>query len=138
MKLSQKGQSMIEFSVIFPFFMFMIMCLAYFGLAFADYLQLNSIASNSAREAIAVDKTKFGDIKEKYYKQSLISNIYKWGDASSKFDITFDEGNKNVIVKIEAPLDTDEKGLLKTIDRLTNFNNNGAFDIKIEYTMYKE
>ncbi|MBO6202392.1 MAG: pilus assembly protein, partial [Selenomonas sp.] len=44
MKLMQKGQSMVEFAVIFPFFMFLIMSLAYFGLAFADYLQLNNIA----------------------------------------------------------------------------------------------
>ncbi|MCR5757217.1 MAG: pilus assembly protein [Selenomonas sp.] len=157
MKLMQKGQSMVEFAVIFPFFMFLIMSLAYFGLAFADYLQLNNIARSSAREALnytnisAEDnkkksngqlnnelKSNYNKVKEKYSKQKLISDMYSWGDKSSKYDITYDKSNENVTVTIKAPLNKDTNSLPAIMDRLANSNvsDSGTFDINIKYTMY--
>ncbi|WP_303670228.1 TadE/TadG family type IV pilus assembly protein [Selenomonas ruminantium] len=155
MKLMQKGQSMVEFAVIFPFFMFLIMSLTYFGLAFADYLQLNNIARSSAREALNYtniteadakskdDKTlnkslqkNYNKIIEKYSKQKLISDMYNWGDKSSQFDITYK--NENVTVTIKAPLKKDTNSLPAIMDRLANSNvsDSGTFDINIKYTMY--
>ncbi len=157
MKLMQKGQSMVEFAVIFPFFMFLIMSLTYFGLAFADYLQLNNIARSSAREAInytnitAEDNSKksnsqlnkelkesYNKVKEKYRKQELISDMYSWGDNSSQYDIVYDKGNENVTVTIKAPLNKSKDSLPAIMDRLTNssVSDSGTFDINIKYTMY--
>lgn len=157
MKLMQKGQSMVEFAVIFPFFMFLIMSLAYFGLAFADYLQLNNIARSSAREALnytnisAEDnkkksngqlnnelKSNYNKVKAKYSKQKLISDLYSWGDKSSKYDIAYDKSNENVTVTIKAPLNKNTDSLPAIIDRLTNssVSDSGTFDINIKYTMY--
>lgn len=157
MKLMQKGQSMVEFAVIFPFFMFLIMSLAYFGLAFADYLQLNNIARSSAREALnytnisATDNdTKTNDqlnkalevnydkVKAKYSGQKLISDMYSWGDSSSQYDIDYDKYNQNVTVTIKAPLNKKNDSLPAIMDRLTNskISDSGTFDINIKYTMY--
>lgn len=150
MKLMQKGQSMVEFAVIFPFFIFLIMALAYFGLAFADFLYLNNIARSSAREAIVctnveseaqksndeinrILKPKYDKIKVNYEKNGLISDIYKW----TYYDIRYDKNTKNVIVKIKATLNTDDDSLPSIMDRLLNVNSSDAFDINIEYTMYK-
>lgn len=147
MKLSQKGQSMIEFSVIFPFFMLLIMTLAYFGLAFADYLQLNNIARSSAREAVMSvnvdndnEKTlKLNAIKQKYYEQGLLSQMYIWDANHGQFNIDYDEDKKNFTVTIEAPLNRAPDSLSGIIDRLANqkISESGALNIKIEYTMYK-
>ena len=102
MKLMQKGQSMVEFSVIFPFFLFLVLAVAYFSFAFADYLQLTYIARDSAREAAIVsvsskdknNKTrsekakqqareeKYQEICNKYKKSGLISDVYTMGDFS--------------------------------------------------------
>ena len=157
MKLMQKGQSMVEFAVIFPFFMFLIMSLAYFGLAFADYLQLNNIARSSAREALNYTnittednknksndqlnndlKTNYNKVKAKYSEQKLLSDMYSWGDSSSQYDITYDKNNENVTVTIKAPLNKDTDSLPAIMDRLTNskISDSGTFDINIKYTMY--
>lgn len=157
MKLMQKGQSMVEFAVIFPFFMFLIMSFAYFCLAFADYLQLNSIARSSAREALnytnitAEDNSKknnnqlnndlkanYKKVKTKYSEKKLISDMYSWGDNSSQYDITYDKNNENVTVTIKAPLNKKSDSLPAILDRLTNsrISKSGTFDINIKYTMY--
>lgn len=136
MKLMQKGQSMVEFAVIFPFFMFLIMSIAYFGLAFADFLQLNNIARSSAREALNYTNTKdYYKIKAKYSQQKLLSDMYSWGDES-QIDINYKD--ENVTVTIEAPLNKDTDSLPAIMDRLMNRNvsNSGTFDINIQYTMY--
>jgi len=160
MKLMQKGQSMVEFSVIFPFFLFLVLAVAYFSFAFADYLQLTYIARDSAREAAIVsvsskdknNKTrsekakqqareeKYQEICNKYKKSGLLSDVYTMGD----FSITAKDDD--VLVKINAPLN--EKSVLgNTINTLLNFfakenekdnNKVRAFDIDIQYKMYNE
>ncbi|WP_187620287.1 TadE family protein [Selenomonas ruminis] len=159
MKLMQKGQSMVEFSVIFPFFLFLVLAVAYFSFAFADYLQLTYIARDSAREAAIVSvssqvnnktrtenekqqarEAKYKEICNKYKKDSLISDVYTMGD----FKIT--SKDDDVLVKINAPLN--EKSVLgNTINTLWNFfakenekdnNKVRAFDINIQYKMYNE
>ncbi len=136
MKLMQKGQSMVEFAVIFPFFMFLIMSLAYFGLAFADFLQLNNIARSSAREALNYTDIKdYNKIKDKYSKQELISDMYNWGDKSQ---IDIDYNSENITVTITAPLNKNTNSLPAIMDRLMNrgISDSGTFDINIKYTMY--
>ena len=159
MKLMQKGQSMVEFSVIFPFFLFLVLAVAYFSFAFADYLQLTYIARDSAREAAIVsvpskvnNKTrtenekqqareeKYQEICNKYKKSGLISDVYTMGD----FTIT--AKSDDVVVNINAPLN-DNSVLGRTINELLNFfpaenknekNRVKAFDINIQYKMYNE
>ena len=159
MKLMQKGQSMVEFSVIFPFFLFLVLAVAYFSFAFADYLQLTYIARDSAREAAIVSvpsqvnnktqtekqkqqarEAKYKEICNKYKKDSLISDVYTMGD----FKIT--SKDDDVLVSINAPLN-EHSVLGNTINTLLNFfakeneNDNNkvkAFDINIQYKMYNE
>jgi len=160
MRLFQKGQSMVEFAVTFPFFLFIVLAVAYFSFAFADYLQLTYIARDSAREAAIVSvaskdrnnntrserdkqkerEEKYQAICNKYQKKVLISDVYTMGN----FSIT--SKDDDVLVKINAPLN--EKSILgNTINTLLNFfakenekdnNKVRAFDIDIQYKMYNE
>ena len=159
MRLFQKGQSMVEFAVTFPFFLFIVLAVAYFSLAFADYLQLTYIARDSAREAAIVSvpskvnnktrtenekqqarEAKYKEICNKYKKDSLISDVYTMGD----FKIT--SKDDDVLVSINAPLN-EHSVLGNTINTLLNFfakenekdnNKVKAFDINIQYKMYNE
>lgn len=160
MKWMQKGQSMVEFSVIFPFFLFLVLAVAYFSFAFADYLQLTYIARDSAREAAIVSvpskdsrnntlsekaqqslrNERYQEICQKYRKDILISDVYTMGN----FSITTKDDD--VLVQINAPLN--EKSVLgNTINTLLNFFATGnekdknkvkAFAIDIQYKMYNE
>ena len=47
----QRGQSMVEFAIVIPFFLVFIMGIAYFGAAISDYIALNNMARSCAREA---------------------------------------------------------------------------------------
>ena len=47
----QKGQGVIEFALVLPLLMLVIMGLCYFGMAFSDYLVLNNDVRSIAREA---------------------------------------------------------------------------------------
>ena len=160
MKIMQKGQSMVEFAVIFPIFLFLIFFVTYFSMAFADYLELSNMARSSAREAalVYVDsydsvakrertekekdvlrQSKYNDIRNKYDKKKLISDVHQ----IKKYNIKYDNKNENVIVDISAPLNK-ASTVGKTMNSLLNVfakNKNdeqGAFDINIKYTMYSE
>ena len=45
---SQKGQGILEFAIILPLFLLLSIGAIFFGMMFADYVAINSIASRSA------------------------------------------------------------------------------------------
>ena len=47
----KKAQAMVEFAVIIPLFIMLIMGIMYSGMIFADYMSFNNIARSSAHEA---------------------------------------------------------------------------------------
>ena len=56
LRRGQRGQSMLEFGIVIPFFLVFIMGIAYFGAAISDYIALNNIARSCAREASLVNE----------------------------------------------------------------------------------
>lgn len=145
MKKDQSGQSMVEFAVIFPFFLFLILSIAYFSFAFADYLQLQHIARDSARVAslTAVDKNdeairngQYQKIVEEYRKKELISDIYQWGKTEGTYTIAYQGDTNNVVVTIRAPLN--ETSVLGRMVNAFAPAEVDMFAIDITYTMYSE
>lgn len=53
----QKGQSLIEFALVFPFFLFLILGIIYSGMLFYDYSTLSNIARSAARERAVADSS---------------------------------------------------------------------------------
>lgn len=87
----QKGQSLVEFALVFPFFLLFILGLIYSGMLFYDYSTLSVIARSVARERAisqpynATEKTGIKDetIQDYYFdsnlkkfKPSLITGLY--------------------------------------------------------------
>lgn len=145
----QKGQAIVEFALILPLFLLLFLGVVYLGSYFADYLTLSTIARNSAREAAVVsvkDETElqpaYDKVREHYKDQLLPSDMYTW-DPTSKdkdFEIKPDSDYKNVVVEINATLNSDGIFLGGIIDALTNDADKGAssLDIHIVYTMPSE
>ena len=48
---SQKGQSIVEFAFISPFFIFLFLAIVYGGILFIDFIQYNNAARSIARDA---------------------------------------------------------------------------------------
>lgn len=75
----QRAQSMVEFALVLPLFMLVLFGIIYFGMAFSDYIALNSFARSSAREAsISTESEPYNDIKVKYSQKDLPANLYEW------------------------------------------------------------
>lgn len=91
----QKGQSLVEFALVFPFFLLLILALIYSGMLFYDYSTLSSITRSAARyraisppyvaasgsipaKGVSDDTIKgyFYNKDTKKFKPSLITGLY--------------------------------------------------------------
>ncbi|WP_443868750.1 TadE family protein [Mitsuokella multacida] len=137
----QRAQSMVEFALVLPLFMLVLFGIIYFGMAFSDYIALNSFARSSAREAsISTESEPYNDIKAKYSQKDLPANLYEWDQKDFTIkDITITndgKSSKNVQVTIDANLSTDKDSLAQIFRNI--LGEDSLFDIHIQYTMYKE
>ena len=57
-----KGQSVVEFALVLPLFLFIMFGVIYTGMLFHDYATLSNIARTSAREAAVTAKDEYGSI----------------------------------------------------------------------------
>lgn len=62
----QKGQSVIEFALVFPLWIMAIWLLSIFGFLFLDYLTLSNVARSSAREAVLLGTDNYETIRDSY------------------------------------------------------------------------
>lgn len=78
-----KGQSLVEFALILPLFLFLIFAIIYAGMLFHDYSALSSIARSAAREAAIVTAVPstghYSDIETFYTTQTrnTLTTLYK-------------------------------------------------------------
>ncbi len=99
---NKRGQAMVEFTIIIPFFIFMLYGFSYMGMFFHDYLTLNEMTRNIARQAsvgISLDK-----IKENYNNQTFLTNVYivTFDPERDVKDSEDSSGEKNVTVTLTA------------------------------------
>ena len=147
----QRGQSMVEFAIVIPFFLVFIMGIAYFGAAISDYIALNNMARSCAREASIGGPSTYGKLQNEYLKKDLTAGLYEWGpQAYSKglADInvkkilpekTGDHGN--VVVTLKSKIDMSRENAATIFKRLL-IRWAGAspkvLDLDVTYTMYSE
>lgn len=151
LRRGQRGQSMLEFGIVVPFFFVFIMGIAYFGAAISDYIALNNIARSCAREASIGGPSTYGKLQNEYLKKDLTAGLYEWGpQAYSKGlasinvkpvrpEKTGDHGN--VVVKLHSEIDMSQKNAAAIFKRLL-IRWTGAspkvLDLNVTYTMYSE
>lgn len=85
----QKGQAIVEFALVFPFFLAILFAILLSGLMFADYMTLSNVARSSAREAALGGDTT--EISETYRQNTrLMTNLYIWPEDGA---IVFSDGS---------------------------------------------
>lgn len=78
-----KGQSLVEFALVVPFFLFLVFAIIYAGMLFHDYSALSSIARSAAREAAIMTEVPASghyDRVETFYfsqTQNTLTTLYK-------------------------------------------------------------
>lgn len=152
LRRSQRGQSMLEFGIVIPFFFVFIMGIAYFGAAISDYIALNNMARSCAREASLGGPSTYRQLENKYLSQDLTAGLYEWGPqaySEGLADINVKEdkseatkGNHgNVVVTLKSKIDMSQKNAAAIFKRLL-IRWTGAspevLDLHVTYTMYSE
>lgn len=97
-----KGQSVVEFALVLPLFLFIMFGVIYTGMMFHDYSTLSNIARASAREAAVSATSDYTDIKSHYTSQlrGLMTSFYKpAGSEPISIVQTHDDENNSDIVK---------------------------------------
>ena len=86
----QKGQALVEFALILPFFLLLVFGLIYSGMLFHDYSTLSTIARTAARDKAITENVEDTTIIERYYssekgkfKYALVTDLYKPGEEES-------------------------------------------------------
>jgi Flp pilus assembly protein TadG len=88
----QRGQSIIEFAIVFPVFMFMLIGFVYSALLCHDYLTLTTIARDSARAAAVGVTTQ--TLRDRYATQTFLTDIYTWNPSAQATDFVVTTGNE--------------------------------------------
>ena len=104
MKNSQKGQDIIEFSLMLPFFILFMIGIIYTGFFFSDYMTLSNLARSAAREATVTESTKnvtdgegetrkerdFSEVVKRYdailTNEHIITSLYLYKQGSLKIN----------------------------------------------------
>ena len=79
-----KGQSVVEFALVLPLFLFIMFGVIYTGMMFHDYSTLSNIARASAREAAVSATEDYSEIAT-YYEgklDGLMTEFYKPADTN--------------------------------------------------------
>ena len=152
LRRGQRGQSMVEFGIVVPFFFVFIMGIAYFGAAISDYIALNNMARSCAREASIGGPSTYRQLENKYSAQDLTAGLYEWGPqaySEGLADIKVKEdtseattGNHgNVVVTLKSKIDMSRENAAAIFKRLL-IRWAGAspkvLDLDVTYTMYSE
>ena len=112
----KKGQALIEFALILPFFLTMVFGIIYSGMLFYDYSTLSNVARSAARER-AITKTKAEDSSNGKDNQDIVKNYFdnnkfKYGLVTGLYRpatnaLTIDTNNPpDIIVKITMEIDS--------------------------------
>ena len=136
----QKGQAVVEFALVLPFFLMLVFGIMFVGLLYSDYLTLSNLARESARAAAIQGMTEddngnksYIGIRDQYGKQTrLMTNLYTWTyNDDSCFSISNNEDDTMVTAKLTAQRNDEYPGAGFVKYMLPK-------DYTIVYSMYKE
>ena len=149
MKKTQRGQTVVEFALVIPLFLLILLGIMSFAMYFSDYIALNNIARSVAREAAlltnqASDNELWSAIPTRYVTEVpsgsdpntyyLPNSAYTW-DPSTMTIVATGTDKKDVTVTVVANVAGSGP-----VTSLANIMGDNSFlkTISIEYTMYWE
>ena len=137
---NQKAQGIVEFALVLPLFLLLVMGIIYFGLAFSDYLTMSNTVRSIAHEAsLKEDESEYKTVVQNCTNGvALVNDIFIWqpssdGTNNKYLKVNYNTTTKNVEVTATAEYNKDST--IGTV--LKNFVGSSAEgDINIKYSMY--
>lgn len=139
----QKAQGIVEFALVLPLFLLIVMGIIYFGLAFSDYLTMNNTVRSIAHEASLrqTDDAYRTVVVNNTRNMTLVNDVFIWqpdssnGNNNDSLSVTFDSGTGNVVVQAHARFNRNS-----TIGNVFHnlMGQNMADGIDIRYSMYSD
>lgn len=87
----EKGQAVVEFALVLPFFLMLCFGIIFAGLLFSDYLTLSNLARESARAASIEGNDHYDAIEQAATNQRFLTRLY------SLNDMTIEDGNNSSV-----------------------------------------
>lgn len=103
MKLNQKGQDLVEFAIVLPIFIVMLMGAFYIILLCYNVIAINTLARDSARQlAVSSDfeVAKASIIKNMESSNGLLSSLYSWNPSSNSDDFKYEQGQDGSSIRV--------------------------------------
>ena len=153
MRRAYGGQSVVEFAIVLPFLMLLLMGIIFFSMVFADYLWLSDVARSAAREASLVSTETFAskgyeDVIRKCSQRESVFGMFDWqpssaGANSDALSINYlpsgdNDDNGMVDVKIYAELDRTGSFFARVLGNLADAGGFDGIRADIDYKMYSE
>ena len=131
----QKGQAVVEFALVLPFFFMLFWGIVYTGLLYSDYLTLSNFARESARVASIEGKAAcYETMRSDVSPPQLSTRLYLW-DVNSDSDFHINDANDSFMtVTLTANLNTSFPG----VGIMSYLGMSLPEEYKIVYSMYKE
>ena len=146
-----RGQSIVEFAIVLPFLMLLLMGIIFFSMVFVDYLWLSDVARSAAREASLVSTETYAskgysDVIQKCAQREIVFGMFSWQpsetgadtDALSISYLPSDTDNGMVDVKITAELDRTGSFFARVLGGLADAGGFDSIQADIDYKMYSE
>ena len=137
-KIRQKAQTIVEFALVLPIFLMLLIGIIFSGFVLSDYVAMNHLARSVAREASLAQSSEYANIKDKYAKQAskngnyLPNDTYVCNIKKGPGSLTIADKDDDVVVTVKAEADA-MKGVFHSILQVT-----GIDKITVEYRMYNE
>jgi len=96
---NKRGQAMVEFALILPIFLLLVMAICQFGFVFSSYLAANQVAREGARYG-AIGAT---DVQIKNKVRTMAQPLYNITDANITITPTTRTEHENIIVEVKMP-----------------------------------
>lgn len=133
----QKGQSIVEFAVVLPFLLLIVLGIMYSGFIYSDYEAINDLARMAARDASVMTaetykETEFDDLKAKYEEVGLPNNLYVLREVNIEY-----KSDQRIVVTVTAELNPDSSSLSGAF---SNFLGRGSVldTLTVTYQMHSE
>lgn len=140
---TQKAQGIVEFALVLPLFLLLVMGIIYFGMAFSDYLTMSNSVRSIAHDASLrqTDADYRNVVINNTRNLSFANDVFVWkpdtkdGQNNKYLSVEFENSSRNVVVTAHADFNK-KSAIANAFNNLMGEKIGNGIDIR--YSMYSD